>query len=89
MPGSAPTSASPSPWVRSGHQPTVLAQSFIAALKREVLQDATCWADDLCRRQVFKWLTRYNTERRYSRCRYQSPIAYETARTTATLPTAA
>ena len=67
-----------------------LAESFNATLKREVLQDAACWADELaCRRQLFKWLTRYNTKRRHSWCRYQSPIAYETTRTTATLPTAA
>ena len=66
-----------------------LAESFNAALKREVLQDAACWADELaCRRQVFRWLTRYNTKRRHSWCRYQSPIAYETS-STATLPTAA
>ena len=66
-----------------------LAESFNATLKREVLQDAACWTDELtCRRQVFKWLTRYNTKRRHSWCRYQSPIAYETAATT-TLTTAA
>ena len=66
-----------------------LAESFNATLKREVLQDAACWPDELtCRRQLFKWLTRYNTKRRHSWCRYQSPIAYET-RYTATLPTAA
>lgn len=66
-----------------------LAESFNATLKREVLQDAACWTDELtCRRQLFKWLTRYNTKRRHSWCRYQSPIAYETAYT-ATLPTAA
>ena len=66
-----------------------LAESFNAALKREVLQDAACWADELtCRRQVFKWLTRYNTKRRHSCCRYQSPIAYETS-STATLQPAA
>lgn len=66
-----------------------LAESFNAVLKREVLQDAACWADELsCRRQVFKWLTRYNTRRRHSWCSYQSPIAYETGYT-ATLPTAA
>jgi transposase InsO family protein len=66
-----------------------LAESFNATLKREVLQDAACWADELaCRRQLFKWLTRYNTKRRHSWCRYQSPIAYETSYTT-TLPTAA
>lgn len=66
-----------------------LAESFNATLKREVLQDAACWADGLaCRRQLFKWLTRYNTKRRHSWCRYQSPIAYETAYI-ATLQTAA
>ena len=66
-----------------------LAESFNAVLKREVLQDAACWADELtCRRQVFKWLTRYNTKRRHTWCRYQAPIAYETGYT-ATLPTAA
>ncbi|MCL2728573.1 MAG: IS3 family transposase, partial [Actinomycetia bacterium] len=55
----------------------------------EVLQDAACWSDELtCRRQVFKWLTRYNTKRRHSWCRYQSPADYETGYT-ATLPTAA
>jgi transposase len=34
-----------------------------------------------------KWLTRYNTKRRHSWCRYQSPITYET-NYTATLPAA-
>jgi len=67
-----------------------LAESFNAALKREVLQDAKTWPDELtCRRQVFKWLTRYNTKRRHSWCRYQSPIAYEIAGATATLQPAA
>jgi transposase InsO family protein len=66
-----------------------LAESFNATLKREVLQDAACWSDELtCRRRVFTWLTRYNTKRRHSWCRYQSPSAYETSYT-ATLPTAA
>ena len=66
-----------------------LAESFNAALKREVLQDERTWSDELtCRRQVFKWLTRYNTRRRHSWCRYLSPIAYETGHA-ATLPTAA
>ena len=66
-----------------------LAESFNAALKREVLQDVACWTDELtCRRQTFRWLTRYNTKRRHSWCRYQPPTAYETAYT-ATLATAA
>lgn len=66
-----------------------LAESFNATLKREVLQDAACWPDELtCRRQVFRWLVRYNTRRRHSWCGYLSPSTYE-ARWAATLPTAA
>lgn len=66
-----------------------LAESFNATLKREVLQDEHTWPDELsCRRQVFKWLTRYNTKRRHSWCRYQPPSTYE-ARWATTLPTAA
>ena len=66
-----------------------LAESFNATLKREVLQDANTWLDEAtCRRQVFRWLVRYNTRRRHSWCRYQSPVAYE-ARSAATLPSAA
>jgi transposase InsO family protein len=66
-----------------------LAESFNATLKREVLQDAACWTDEAtCRREVFRWLVRYNTRRRHSWCRYLSPSTYE-ARWAATLPTAA
>lgn len=66
-----------------------LAESFNATMKREVLQDAACWTDEsTCRRQVFRWLVRYNTKRRHSWCRYVPPAAYETGYT-ATLPTAA
>lgn len=66
-----------------------LAESFNATIKREVLQDAACWPDELtCRRQVFRWLVRYNTRRRHSWCGYLSPSTYE-ARRAATLPTAA
>src|SRR3954453_18885417 len=36
-----------------------LAESFNATLKREVLQDAKTWPDEVtCRRQVFRWLVR-------------------------------
>ena len=70
-----------------------LAESFNATLKREVLQDRAAWADEpACRREVFRWLVRYNTRRRHSWCRYQTPIAYETAchnDTAATLPSEA
>src|SRR6478735_3744753 len=67
-----------------------LAESFNAALKREVLQDRSSWADaTTCRREVFRWLARYNTKRRHSRCRHSSPAAYERTLTTATLPEAA
>lgn len=66
-----------------------LAESFNATVKREVLQDANTWPDEAtCRRQVFRWLVRYNTRRRHSWCRYQSPAAYE-ASSAATLPSAA
>jgi transposase InsO family protein len=56
-----------------------LAEAFNATLKREILQDQNSWPDEAtCRRQTFRWLTRYNTRRRHSWCRYQSPVAYET-----------
>ena len=55
-----------------------LAESFNATLKREVLQDENVWPDEaICRRQVFRWIVRYNTRRRHSWCRYQSPSTYE------------
>lgn len=67
-----------------------LAESFNATLKREVLQDRSCWPDAAtCRREVFRWLARYNTKRRHSRCRQSSPATYERNLTTATLPEAA
>lgn len=67
-----------------------LGESFNAALKREVLQDRSCWADAAtCRREVFRWLARYNTKRRHSYCRYLSPVNYERTHTPATLPEAA
>ena len=67
-----------------------LAESFNATLKREILQDRSCWPDAAsCRREVFRWLARYNTKRRHSRCRYSSPATYERALMTATLPEAA
>ncbi|MFD2149478.1 IS3 family transposase [Rhodococcus jostii] len=66
-----------------------LAESFNAALKREVLQDANTWSDEAtCRRQVFRWVTRYNTRRRHSWCGHRSPNTYETLYT-ATLASAA
>ena len=67
-----------------------LAESFNASLKREVLQDRSHWPDvGICRREVFRWLVRYNIKRRHSRCRYSSPATYEQNHTAATLPEAA
>jgi hypothetical protein len=44
-----------------------LAETFDAAFKREVLQSNTCLADATpCCRQVFRWLARYNTNRRHT-----------------------
>ncbi len=66
-----------------------LAESFNAALKREVLQDANAWPDEAtCRRQVFRWVTRYNTRRRHSWCGHRSPNTYESL-SIATLASAA
>ncbi len=67
-----------------------LAESFNATLKREVLQDRNSWADAAtCRREVFRWLVRYNTKRRHSHCNHVSPATYERTRTPVTLPEAA
>ena len=67
-----------------------LGESFNAALKREVLQDRSCWGDAAsCRREVFRWLARYDTKRRHSYCRYLSPVTFERIHTPATLPEAA
>jgi len=66
-----------------------LAESFNATMKREVLQDAACWRDELtCRRQVFRWLVRYNTRRRHSWCGYLSPSTYESSYATTLQPAA-
>lgn len=56
-----------------------LAESFNAALKREVLRDDAAWPDEVtCRRRVFRWVARYNTRRRHSWCGHQCPDAFET-----------
>ncbi len=66
-----------------------LAESFNATLKRELLQGAPTWPDELtCRREIFRWATRYNTRRRHSWCGYLSPNAYEQQHAV-TLPQAA
>jgi transposase InsO family protein len=65
-----------------------LAESFNATLKREVLQDNPSWHELVCRRELFRWLTRYNTRRRHSWCRYQTPNTNENA-FAATVPAAA
>ena len=55
-----------------------LAESFNATLKRETLHGAPCWPDvATCRREVFRWVTRYNTRRRHSWCGQQAPNIYE------------
>lgn len=66
-----------------------LAESFNATLKRELLQGAATWPDELsCRRDLFRWATRYNTRRRHSWCNQQAPNTYE-AQHVATLANAA
>ena len=55
-----------------------LAESFNATLKREVLQDESVFPSQLvCRRDVFRWCTHYNTRRLHSWCGYRSPNAFE------------
>ncbi|RAX24210.1 hypothetical protein DRB07_01470 [Actinomyces sp. Z3] len=47
--------------------------------------DERAWPDELtCRRQVFRWLTRYNTVRRHSYCDNLPPNTYENHRCTRT-----
>ena len=58
-----------------------LAESFNATLKRELLHGAAAWPDELsCRRDLFRWATRYNTRRRHSWCRQQAPNTFEAER---------
>lgn len=55
-----------------------VAESFNAALKREVLQDAKTFENQLrCRRDVFRWCIRYSTVRRHSWCNYLAPAVFE------------
>jgi len=66
-----------------------LAESFNATLKRETLRGGHAWPDEhICRREVFRWVTRYNTRRRHSWCGQQPPNTYE-QRHAATLQRAA
>lgn len=53
-------------------------ESFHASLKREILKGARRFAGAAaCRRQVFRWLNRYNTWRRHSANGQLSPTARE------------
>jgi len=55
-----------------------LAESFNASLKRETLRGGHSWPDAAtCRREVFRWVSRYNTRRRHSWCGQQAPSVYE------------
>jgi transposase InsO family protein len=55
-----------------------LAESFNASLKRETLRGEPGWPDAAtCRREVFRWVTHYNTRRRHSWCGQQAPNVYE------------
>ena len=53
-----------------------MAESFNASRKRETLQGARGWdSAEVFRREVFRWVTRYNTRRRHSALDYRSPLA--------------
>ena len=67
-----------------------MAESFNATLKRETLAGAHGWpAPATPRREVFAWITRYDTRRRHSTRDDLSPITYENHRHAATLTLAA
>jgi len=56
---------------------------------KDVLPCRSPFSDELtCRREVFRWTTRYNTRRRHSWCAQQASNTYET-RTAATVQQAA
>jgi transposase InsO family protein len=60
-----------------------LAEAFNATAKRETLAGAPAWPDAItCRRDIFRWATRYNTRRRHSYCGNLSPNTYENHSTT-------
>ena len=53
-----------------------LAESFNAALKRELLEGRAGFPDaPTAYRAVFRWANRYNTRRRHSALDYRSPLA--------------
>ncbi len=55
-----------------------LAESFNAALKRELLQGASAFPDQATAyRAVFRWTNRYNTRRRHSAIGQLTPNSYE------------
>jgi transposase InsO family protein len=55
-----------------------LAESFNATVKRETLAGVATYVDAAsCRREIFRWATRYNTRRRHSYLGHLSPNAYE------------
>ena len=63
-----------------------MAESFNASLKRETLQGSRGWESaEACRREVFRWVTRYNTRRRHSALNYRSPLAFEATTAAATV----
>lgn len=66
-----------------------LAESVNAALKRELLEGRPAFPDQATAyRAVFRWVNRYNTQRRHSAIGQITPNAYE-ATTSATLAEAA
>ncbi|WP_454131162.1 IS3 family transposase [Microbacterium lacticum] len=65
-----------------------LAESFNAALKRELLQGASAFPDQATAyRAVFRWTNRYNTRRRHSAIGQLTPNSYENTYAAARLAT--
>ncbi|GAB3240931.1 hypothetical protein GCM10027456_07440 [Kineosporia babensis] len=65
-------------------------ESWNATFKRETLQGEPFWIDQAtCRRDSFRFCTRYNTRRRHSYCQKVSPNQYENILNAATFVLAA
>nr|WP_269330581.1 IS3 family transposase [Kineosporia babensis] len=65
-------------------------ESFNATYKRETLQGEPFWPDEAsCRRDAFRFCTRYSARRRHSYCGNLSPADYERTLKTATFVLAA
>lgn len=52
-------------------------ESFISSLKRELVSQHRLQTRDHARREIFAWISRYNTRRIHSTLNYQTPTEWE------------